>query len=466
MLFNSAIFIFVFLPSILTIWWLLQLSTRVKLIALVLASYVFYGWWDYRFCALLLVSTLVDYHAGRSMYHAASARRRIGWLLASLVTNLGFLGFFKYAGFGAQALNAFMRIAHEGDLLAVPHIILPVGISFYTFQTMSYSIDIFRGHAKPTEGFWHFAAYVSMFPQLIAGPIVRYSAMEAQLRSIPVRFCWDTCARGAFFFIMGMSQKILLADAIATRINPMFDDYAALQFAGSWYAMLGYSCQLYFDFSGYSNMAVGLGYLLGFEFPQNFNSPYKAVNISDFWRRWHMTLSGWLRDYLFIPLGGSQYGRLLTLRNLVIVMFLGGLWHGAGWTFVVWGLYHGALLAICHLLRNRVTLAIPHTLCVACTFVCIVVGWTIFRATDMQMALHLLGSMAGNHGFEIDPFSALGGSKALALLAGLLTIVFASPNIYEMKLRPNMWLGVAMGLALAVSVLRFGQESPFLYFQF
>jgi alginate O-acetyltransferase complex protein AlgI len=213
-------------------------------------------------------------------------------------------------------------------------------------------------------------------------------------------------------------------------------------------------------------MAVGLGYLLGFEFPQNFNSPYKAINISDFWRRWHMTLSGWLRDYLFIPLGGSRYGRLLTLRNLLIVMFLGGLWHGAGWTFVVWGLYHGVLLAIYSLLRHRLTLPLPHVLCAACTFVCVVVGWVVFRATDMQMALHLLGSMAGAHGFEWEALHAVGGSKALALLTALLTIVFMAPNTYEIKLRPNLWLGFAVGIALAISVLRFGKESPFLYFQF
>lgn len=466
MLFNSYIFVLLFLPMVLWVWWRPAFSTSGRLIALTLASYFFYGWWDYRFVGLLLFSTVIDYYIGKRLHLASSPSSRWRWLIASLTSNLCLLGFFKYCGFFASSWNAVADWLRTGGAIPVPEIILPVGISFYTFQTISYTIDIFRREAKPTDSLWHFAAYVSLFPQLIAGPIVRYGALEKQLRSIPQKPNWDQFAQGISFFVAGMCQKVLLADTIASRINPMFDDYGQLRLIGAWFAMLGYTCQLYFDFCGYSNMAVGLGRMLGFEFPQNFDSPYKSASISEFWRRWHITLSSWLRDYLFIPLGGSHHGQLITLRNLTIVMFLGGLWHGAGWTFVVWGLFHGALLAIHSLARHSQWIPIPRIVGVALTFLCVVVGWTIFRSVDLAMCGQLLGAMFGWQGWETNFISAVGGATSLAILTVLLTIIFCAPNLWQIELRPNFPSAALLSILFVVCVLRFDSESPFLYFQF
>ncbi len=262
-----------------------------------------------------------------------------------------------------------------------------------------------------------------------------------------------------------MAQKVLLADSIAAKINPLLENVVELQFFAAWFCVLGYTCQLYFDFAGYSNMAVGLGLLLGFSFPQNFDSPYKSASISEFWRRWHMTLSTWLRDYLFIPLGGSFQGNGRTLRNLVIVMFLGGLWHGADWTFVLWGLYHGALLTLSAILRDRWR-RVPRWLGVITTFLAVLIGWVIFRSTDLGMCHAWLSAMAGSHGLEASMTVAVGGIVSLVLLAVLLVIIFCMPNVWQIRFKPNLVTAAALASILAVCVLRFSQESPFLYFQF
>lgn len=466
MLFNSYIFVLAFLPIVLLVWWSPILNTRFRLISLVIASYTFYGWWDYRFVVLLFVSTLIDYRCGQLIHKSILKKRRLFWLIVSLISNLGILGFFKYSGFFAKSINSLTAWIAGGGEIPVPDIILPAGISFYTFQTMSFSIDVYRKQAKPTESFWHFAAYVSMFPQLIAGPIVRYTEIESQLRSIPEKINQNQFARGIYFFVIGMVQKVLFADLIAAAFEPMMENYQSLAFVGSWFCMLGYTCQLYFDFAGYSNMAVGLGLMLGFSFPQNFNSPYQATNISDFWRRWHMTLSNWLRDYLFIPLGGSYGKHFRTLRNLVIVMFLGGLWHGANWTFVIWGLYHGGLLAAYFAIRSWKKIELPSLVGRWITFLLVVVGWVIFRSSDMTMCGNILASMIGLHGMYGSPEDWTVIQKSLPLLISLLFIVFCIPNAWNWNFKPRWQTAVVLGFLLALCVLRFSTESPFLYFQF
>ena len=465
MLFNSYVFIFLFLPLVLAIWWSRLLSTNLRLIMLVVASYLFYGWWDWRFVGLLMVSTVVDYLVGDWMHRARDEGRRRALLLVSLGTNLGLLAFFKYSGFFASSLNSVADWLRVGGSLPVPDIILPVGISFYTFQTLSYTIDIYRRQAAPTTSLWHFAAYVSLFPQLIAGPIVRYTELEEQLRNIKSKLDWELFARGIVFFVAGMAQKILFADTIASRIHPLLVDYGSLQFFGSWYAMLGYTCQLYFDFAGYSNMAVGLGFMLGFSLPQNFDSPYKSQNIAVFWRRWHITLSTWLRDYLFIPLGGSRGNRLLTLRNLIIVMFLGGLWHGAGWTFVLWGIFHGLLL-VTQSVFARSGGKLPKLAGVSLTFFAVVLSWVLFRSTDLAMSGSLYASMFGLRGSEVNVLAAMGGAVGLAVLGGLLSIIFCLPNLWQISWRYHWATAVALSATFVLCVLRFDAESPFLYFQF
>ena len=466
MLFNSYIFVFCFLPLVLALWWHPSMTVRMRLGALVAGSYLFYGWWDYRFVSLLMLSTVVDYVVGHRIDTTKVQGSRRGWLVVSMCVNLGLLGFFKYSGFFATSINALTEWLRVGGAIPVPEIVLPIGISFYTFQTMSYAIDIYRGQAKPARSLWHFAAYVSLFPQLIAGPIVRYHQIDEQLRSLQSRINWKWCARGIIFFVAGMCQKVLLADTIAAKINPMFSDYAQLALFGSWFAMLGYTTQLYFDFAGYSNMAVGLGLTLGFEFPQNFDSPYKSASIAEFWRRWHMTLSQFLRDYLFIPLGGSHHGRLLTLRNLVVVMLLGGLWHGAGWTFVLWGLYHGALLAGHSAIRQRGTVRLPQFAAIALTFVAVVFGWVLFRSTDLVMASHLIRGMCGLNGWETNVVAACGGVGAIGILLVWLLVIFMSPNIWQLRIPPTFTSAIVLAILFVACVLRFDVDSPFLYFQF
>lgn len=354
MLFNSYVFLFLFLPLVLLAWWVPR-TLQLRLALLVLASYVFYAGWDYRFCWLMLLTTVMDYMAAGRIARGRSPRERKSWLVAALTFNLGLLAYFKYAGFFTQSVNGVAHTLGLGSIAPTLAIVLPLGISFYTFESMSYTIDVYRGIAKPAKSFLHYMLFISIFPKLIAGPIIRYTDVEDQYAELRGRVDYELMWRGTVFFVIGMVKKVLIADQIAAHAAPLMA-VAHPGLAESWVIVGSYTLQIYFDFSGYSDMAVGLGYMLGFRFPQNFNRPYIARNISEFWDRWHITFSRWLRDYLFIPLGGSRRGALRTLRNLFVVMFLGGLWHGASWTFVAWGVYHGTLPGIYHstrMLRSR-----------------------------------------------------------------------------------------------------------------
>jgi alginate O-acetyltransferase complex protein AlgI len=433
---------------------------------LVAASYLFYGWWNWHFTALLAFSTLLDWMVGLGIERSKDQRRRLGLLMVSLIGNLGLLAYFKYTGFFATAVNDVLEALRTGSSLPVPEIILPVGISFYTFQTLTYSIDLYRGEVKTAKSLLHFAAYVSMFPQLIAGPIVRYSDVEDQLRKLPKRVNWDWMATGIWFFVIGMCQKVLVADTLARSCTPLLEDVATLQFFGGWLALVGYAGQLYFDFAGYSNMAIGLGWMFGLRFPQNFDSPYQAVNIQDFWRRWHITLSSFLRDYLYIPLGGNRGGKRATYRNLLIVMLLGGVWHGAGWTFLLWGAWHGMLLIAYAVYRDRVNCKLPKLISMATTFLCVLIGWLVFRSTDFAMAVQWLEAIGGLHGFEPSV-----GRNIWLNYGGLTTITaivfcFVSPNCWHFQPKPSYIAAFALAALLLLCVLRFDSESPFLYFQF
>ncbi|MEA1996442.1 MAG: MBOAT family O-acyltransferase [Gemmatimonadota bacterium] len=418
----------------------------------------------------MLVSTLVDFHAGKKMTQAADKNylRKL-WLVASILTNLSLLGFFKYYDFIAGNLNAVTQLFldHGSGPFPLYNIILPVGISFYTFQSMSYTIDLYRRKTRPVENLLTFACYVSMFPQLVAGPIVRFVEIEEQLRNLKSRIDFDYIRLGIFFFVCGLVKKLIFADMIAARIDPLFIQYENLQFFGSWIAVLGYTLQIYFDFSGYSDMAVGLGYMLGFKLPINFNSPYKAANISDFWDRWHITLSHWLRDYLYFGMGGSRRGRLITLRNLVITMFLGGLWHGASWTFVFWGLYHGILLVVYHTMRERGWVSNSYPLNRTVTFLAVIAGWVFFRSDTFGMAWHLLGSMTGLHGLEslvIIRYQI--GLRLTGMIVFLLFWVWYMRNTWEIQFKENRALAWAFSILFIACILGLDKESPFLYFQF
>lgn len=467
MLFNSYEFLFLFLPLVLLGYYFL-FARRGRVVFLTLMSYAFYGWWDYRFCSLMLISTLIDYVAGHHIAKAKAKRRKQFWLVVSLATNLGLLGFFKYFDLFASTVNSIFLITELSNqpIISLLNVVLPVGISFYTFQSMSYSIDIYRGIAHPVDRFWNFACYVSLFPQLIAGPIVRYHELEDQLRNRT--HTWEKAATGISFFILGLAKKVIIADSAALLVRYAFET-AAPTFSGAWAGVLGYTAQIYFDFSGYSDMAVGLGLLLGFQFPQNFNSPYKAVSITDFWRRWHISLSSWLRDYLYIPLGGNRKGEARTYANLIVTMLLGGLWHGASWTFVIWGAYHGCLLAIERTLGKRHLLdKAPHAVQRIWTFLLVMIGWVFFRCDSLEQAGAIFRGMVGLN--TTGHLSDLWSSAPIGLigLTGGLFGAWFLQNTWDMKHKPSfiyaVWLCVLF--AACVGIILVNTSSPFLYFQF
>ncbi len=480
MIFTSQIFLFWFLPAVLLSYYVLPFRFRSAL--LVLASYVFYGWWRLDFVLLMLVSTIIDFVCGNAIARtndrldaiadpdAAAARelerKRRRVLLVSICANLGLLGYFKYMNFGIDSLN--LLLARFGlDAVSWTKVVLPVGISFYTFQSMSYTIDVYRRDAPAVRRFVDFAAYIALFPQLVAGPIIRYRTLADQLRSRTHTF--DKVSRGAFLFQAGFIKKLLLADTIAVIADASFSAWQPSTLE-AWLGTFAYSMQIYFDFSGYSDMAIGLGAMLGFQFPINFHSPYKSRNVTEFWRRWHISLSTWLRDYLYIPMGGNQKGPRRTYLNLMVTMLLGGLWHGAAWTFVAWGAYQGAFLAFERFLGKRAPYSrLPVVLQIALTFVIVLGGWVFFRASSFGQAYNFLAAMGGFCGnldwtyvrFEIDPL------QMIALVACPL-IAFSTPNSQEIVERGRFVLMILISLLFpfAVCHLFFVTYSPFLYFRF
>lgn len=479
MIFSSYEFLFLFLPVVLAVYYLLP--GRQRVFFLTLASYFFYGWWDFRFCGLMLLSTLIDYGAGLGISRAVTPSGRKKWMVVSVISNLSLLGFFKYFDMFASTLNyGLSSVLHASFSIPNLHLVLPVGISFYTFQSMSYAIDLYRGHAKPTRSFMDFACYVSLYPQLVAGPIVRYHELAAQL--VERKHTAAKAARGVAIFIVGLAKKILVADSVASLTVLAFGEPAP-GLLHAWVGALAYAMQIYFDFSGYSDMAIGLGLMLGFQFPINFNSPYQAVSITDFWRRWHISLSNWLRDYLYIPLGGNRLGPGRTYVNLALVMLLGGLWHGANWTFVVWGGLHGTLLAW-EKFRGA---TVPRRVWWGRvrTFVLVCLAWVPFRATSMAQAFDVWRGMLGLNGtgWIVSWSGALPLQASLTLLGMALVIAFALPNSWSLLRMDDAdeeasFLGESLGgvvariaaaallFMLCVGVLMINSSSPFLYFQF
>jgi len=452
LLFHEFSFLFLFLPLALAVYY--ALPQRLRNGWLLVGSCAFYGASSFQFLPILGISVLVDFLAGGRIANAEDVSSKRRWLLLSLGTNLGVLGIFKYAGFATQ-------VARDIGFADVPLVeaALPVGISFYTFQSMSYSIDIYRGDAKPAESLWDFGAYVTLFPQLIAGPIVRYHELSDQLAER--EHTADRFALGLQRFVIGLSKKLIIADTASALADPIFAA-GDPTFIGAWVSMLLYAAQIYFDFSGYTDMARGLGQMLGFDFPLNFNSPYKATSFSDFWRRWHMSLSRWLRDNLYIPLGGNRRGEGRTYVNLAATMLLGGLWHGASWNFVIWGGLHGLYLAVERALGDPLKAA-PGFVRRGFVFFWVLIAWVFFRLDTLDEALLWLGRMA-----VPDQAAGLVDGWHLGTLAVIYGVVWLSPNSDELELdlRPLQAMA-AVGLFVACLFIGYGRGiSPFLYFRF
>ena len=460
MLFNSIVFLYGFLPLAYFVYWKLHTANQ-RYIWLTICGYVFYGSWNYQFCALMAFSTLVSYAAGRGMirWDRDVTLRRL-CLIVPVVTDLALLGYFKYAGFAAQTLQAITTWAGHPWTAPVMHVVLPLGISFYTFHTISYIVDAYRRVVVPTKNFWEFSCYVCLFCQLVAGPIVRFRQIEGDLANISSAHRNDHWERGCSFFALGMLKKVLLADTIAAVIDPALEHYTSLSTASAWLVMLGYTFQIYFDFSGYSDMATGLGALFGLRIPQNFDSPYKAVNPSDFWRRWHISLSTCMRDYVYVPLGGS---RRMHYRNLLLTMLIGGIWHGANWTFVLWGAYHGILLAAYTRYRTAWE-ALPVAVARVLMFVLVVIGWVPFRATSLAMTKAMLAHM-----FVFESGASIVGARTLFVTVLVAAVIVTTlRNTFELS---HQWsrsaaTGIAALFALSIAVIYGGVHSPFLYFQF
>src|SRR3989449_10776851 len=410
MLFNSLGFLFLFLPITYLAFW--RLTGKIpRYASLAISGYVFYSFWNYKFCALMLFSTAISYLAGLGLLRWEDPARRRLCVVLPVVTDLALLGFFKYGNFAATNINGIASWLGGRPMLPILNIVLPVGISFYTVHTITYIVDSYRRVITPTRNFVKFAAYVSLFPQLVAGPIVRFRQIEQDFRNIDRAERNASLDTGVSFFVIGLIKKVLIADTIAAVIDPAWARASELSTVGAWLCVLGYSYQVYFDFSGYSDMAVGLGYMFGFRLPQNFASPYKATDIAELWRRWHISMSSFFRDYVFIALGGSRGSRLMTHRNLLITMMLCGLWHGASWTFVAFGAYHGLLLSLHQTFRGAWE-RLPLWARRIGTYGLWLLGLTIFRATGFDVTFTLLGAMfAWRPGAEI-----VGGNGVVAVL--------------------------------------------------
>lgn len=463
MLFQSQAFTLLFLPAVIIAWAIVERRRVTREWLLIIASLAFYAAWDPRFLPLITAQTALAWGAA-ALFHRGAARSAAGarlWLSGAIALQLAALAFFKYFGFFTGAIE---------DLTGAPapnfSVILPIGISFYTFQIISYLVDLKRGRASG-YGFREFALFVLFFPQLIAGPIVRHDELIPQLAAIrPMAERGRELAMGLILFVLGFCKKVFMADPIARAIDPIYQrafEGRALDFGDAWSGALGFSAQLLLDFSAYTDMALGLALLFGVTLPQNFNAPYRAVSLRDFWRRWHMTLSRFLRDYVYIPLGGSRAGPLAFVGATLGTMTLCGLWHGAGWTFVVWGALHGAGLLV-----NRgwseLNLPMPPWLGWAFTMSFVMLGWVLFRAPDFESAMTLFWLMAGGAGFE----GELHPNRLITISLALFVLGPRSWETAQALTRPLWPLAVLLGAAFVLAVLEVGAGGPetFIYFQF
>lgn len=485
MLFNSYLYIFIYLPVVFSGYFLL---TRWRFVWgsrawLVFASLYFYGHWNFRHLPLILGSMVFNYWVGNLLANSGRGQgQKRNILIGGIFLNFGLLGYYKYYDFFAENLNAL-----TGSNFELIHVILPLAVSFFTFQQVAYLVDSYNGHTSEYD-FSNYCLFVSFFPQLIAGPIVHHKEMMPQftkLRNVVVN--WKNVGKGLMLFSVGFFKKAVIADTLAEWVGPGFDQAVHLDFLAAWVTSLCYTFQLYFDFSGYTDMAIGSALLFNIQLPWNFNSPYKALNIQDFWRRWHMTLSRWLRDYLYIPLGGNRKGRLRTYLNLFMTFLLGGLWHGAGWTFIAWGAMHGVGMSV-HKFWSGRGWRMPVFPAWLLTFLFVHCSWVFFRAGSFADAMRVFKGMMGINGLVLPLSSTMNLSDNLAgwlrsgdLLAtidgklatliwvfvvGGLTIAAKNSNMLNQQFRPCRKYLVFAVFLFFMGVLHLNKISKFLYFNF
>ena len=471
MVFSSAVFLFVFFPITMILYFIPGKNEEKEMsrknLILCIASLIFYAWGEPVYIVLMCLSIMFNYHLGLDMESYKNDPKKMKSLLIfGVAFNLFMLGFFKYSGFLTENVSAALGIEIKHDALP-----LPVGISFYTFQILSYVIDVYKGKVRAQTKIVNFAAYITMFPQLIAGPIVQYSDIEKQLSNRTVTI--DNFYDGIIYFIRGLGKKVLFANTIGAVYSDIIaGDIGNTSVVTAWIAIISYTLQIYFDFSGYSDMAVGLGKMFGFEFVQNFNFPYKASSITDFWRRWHISLSSWFRDYVYIPLGGNRKGLARTIINILIVWSLTGMWHGAAWNFIAWGMFYGVLLILEKYVLKDILEKIPMPLRHIGTLIVVMIGWVFFSSENITQAGEFIGSMIGfGNGSFID-------SQAMYLLSENTFAIFAmglsAAGVFDMistreetrtyKIFKCILYVVIFLLSIAYLVSE--TYNPFLYFRF
>ena len=469
MLFNSLEYL-IFLPVVFIIYWLLKNSYKKQNILLLISSYIFYGWWDYRFLSLIIFSSFLDYFVGQKIEDAIGDKNKKHWLLVSLFSNLGLLGVFKYYNFFADSFASTMsNIGWEVNDLTL-NIILPVGISFYTFQTLSYSIDIYRNQIKASRDIVGFFTFVSLFPQLVAGPIERASNLIPQIerkRNLNITLI----KTGIFQIFIGLFRKVAIADNLGIYVDSVYSNYEIHNSSTLLVATIFYAFQIYFDFSGYSDIAIGSAKLFGFKFNRNFNFPYFSRTLTEFWRRWHMSLSFWLRDYLYISLGGNRKGIIITYRNLLLTMLIGGLWHGSSWNFVIWGGIHGLFLSLEKYTFSALNIKTFNAFGYIYTFVVVLVAWIFFRAPDFHSASTIITEIFS---FDYGPLfigniNAFVNAVLLLLIGFLIDLkIFRSDvSLEEYGTRfSSVKLSVIVSIIILMLCLFYSTAENFIYFQF
>ena len=475
MLFNSFSFL-VFFAIFYTLYLIIK-KQQYRIFLCLLGSYIFYGWWDWRFLSLIIFSTVVDFYLGSKIHTTNSQKNKKKYLYFSLMTNLGLLFTFKYFNFFIQSFVDLSNTIGLNASVSSLNIILPVGISFYTFQTLSYTIDIYNNNLKPEKDFMTFATFVAFFPQLVAGPIVRAIDLLPQFKK-KIKITTNLVIDGLFLVAIGFFKKIVIADSIAPLVDDGFlnnENYSSLNLI---IIVILYSFQIYSDFSGYSDIAIGIGKMLGYKFPVNFNLPYISKNLSDFWKRWHISLSSWLRDYLYIPLGGNKSGVSKTYRNLMLTMLIGGLWHGANWTFVIWGALHGSYLIIQKLISRKnmsllklLPVDIYNFIGILITYFLVCLAWIFFRSQSFSEALNIIGSIYEFNDFN---FSSLKPKFDLLKVVSLVCILYFSELIFNknqslfFKLRHNRVFQYIFFSSILLFIILFGsfENNNFIYFQF
>lgn len=481
-LFNSYLFIFVFLPIVLLGYFfvLKRAKLHYKMLWLVLASLFFYGYWNPNYLFLIISSIIVNFFISKLMFRYESKKR--GFLILGIVFNVSLLGYYKYTNFFVENINYFL----SNDII-IEQIALPLAISFFTFQQIAFIMDSYRGETKQYR-FIEYSLFVTFFPQLIAGPIVHHKEMVHQfVEKKNSSLHSKNFALGVYIFLIGLAKKVLIADNFAILVNTGYGAEKALSFFESWITSLSYSMQLYFDFSGYCDMAIGAALLFNIRLPINFNSPYKAINIGDFWRRWHMTLNRFLTQYLYIPLGGSRVGKFRTYLNIFIIFFISGLWHGAGWTFIIWGILHGLASIIFRLWKNT-NVVMPKWLAWFMTFQFVNAAWVFFRAESVGKAISILKGMMGLNGIEFPSIASVINKVPFIHIKSQITLLYGTHEILTYSILLAIFMGIVvlaknsierirefkmntpkivfLSIMAVASVLSLSKVSEFLYFNF